>query len=203
MKNIIALLVAFFISATSFTQDINIGVEAKTEINVEDISVEAVREMYRMESLIERDRRIREVRNAKLANWINKELIGEDLSNIKYILLMPLEEWHDKASKRLKKNWAKQKGLPEFVNIRGKHKTHKVLPPQIKQKPENVLYMYIKLDTSDINATQFENYLSFDTYIELYDFTGRLVYANSKLNTYYFHAVNKLIGDYQFATQFN
>tara|TARA_B100002019_G_C21220032_1_gene574197 strand:- start:783 stop:968 length:186 start_codon:yes stop_codon:yes gene_type:complete len=57
----------FFISATSFTQDINIGVEAKTEINVEDKSVEAVREMYRMESLIERDRRIREARNAKLA----------------------------------------------------------------------------------------------------------------------------------------
>ena len=50
--------------------------------------------------------------------------------------------------------------------------------------------MYIKLDTSDINATQFENYLSFDTHIELYDYTGRLVYANSKLNTGYFHAVN-------------
>ena len=55
-----------------------------------------------MESLIERDRRIRKARNAKLANWINKELTGEDLSNIKYILLMPLEEWHDKV-KRLKK----------------------------------------------------------------------------------------------------
>ena len=52
MKNIISLLGAFFISAIAFTQDINIGVEAKTEINVEDKSVEAVREMYRMESLI-------------------------------------------------------------------------------------------------------------------------------------------------------
>tara|TARA_B100002019_G_C21220032_1_gene574196 strand:- start:659 stop:802 length:144 start_codon:yes stop_codon:yes gene_type:complete len=47
-----------------------------------------------------------------MLNWLNKELTGEDLSNIKYILLMPLEVWHDKASKRLKKNWAKQKGLP-------------------------------------------------------------------------------------------
>ena len=85
MKNIISLLGAFFISAIAFTQDINIGVEAKTEINVEDKSVEAVREMYRMESLIERDRRIRKARKPKLANWINKELKGEDLSNIKYI----------------------------------------------------------------------------------------------------------------------
>ena len=63
--------------------------------------------------------------------------------------------------------------------------------------------MYIKLDTSNLSASQLENSLFFFFFFELYDYTGRLVYANSKLNTYYFHAVNKLIGDYQFALQFN
>ena len=67
--------------------------------------------------------------------------------------------------------------------------------------------MYVDTSQANISGSGeydgLSNALFFDTYIQLYDYTGKLIYANSKLNTYYFYAVNKLIDDYQFALQFN
>ena len=77
MKKILTLIAVLFITAPAYAQEINVEVEveSKTEIIVEDKSVEAVKEMYRQESLLARDKRIRKARNAKLSNWINKEFI--------------------------------------------------------------------------------------------------------------------------------
>tara|TARA_B100001093_G_C26849831_1_gene1024594 strand:- start:2071 stop:2814 length:744 start_codon:yes stop_codon:yes gene_type:complete len=162
-------------------------------------------QMYRQESMQARGERIREARNTKLSKWINKEFIGEDLSKYKYLFLMPSDNLtFDKAVlnanvpiKKFKKLWRREKILPTFVNIIGKHSTHKNIPSALKEKPESVLYMYLNV------LTPTQDSFSQDTYIQLYDYRGNLIYANKKLNTFYPNTYKKLITDWKFALQFN
>ncbi|MBK57062.1 MAG: hypothetical protein CMC84_07245 [Flavobacteriaceae bacterium] len=178
--------------------EVNVSVE--TEILIEDKSVEAVREKYRMESIIAKNSRLIKMREARIANWSNKELLGEDLSQIEYIFFMPSKSYNQKITKRLKKNWPNS--LPTYVNIRGKFATHKKMPPEIKKYPEKVLYMYIDAKPTNLRSN-LENLLYFDTYIQLYDYTGKLIYARGTYDTYYYHAVNALIEDYEFYLDFS
>lgn len=188
------LLILFLLmSFSSFAQDVNVS----TNILVEDNSVEAVREKYRLESMSARSKRIREYRNARLSKWKNKELIDEDLSKIKYVFLFPPERFGGKITKRLKKNW--KKSLPEYVYFGGKNSTHKSIPKDLKTNPEKVLYMYVDVSVS---GSLVEGYIqTYDTYIQLYDYTGKLVYANGNYDGFYSQAVNKLIADFEFAIE--
>ncbi len=75
LKKLVTLIAVLFITAPAYAQEINVevGAGSNTEIIVEDKSVEAVKEMYRQESLLARDKRIRKASNAKLSNWINNK----------------------------------------------------------------------------------------------------------------------------------
>ena len=113
---------------------------------------------------------------------------------------MPSKSYNQKITKRLKKNWPNS--LPTYVNIRGKFATHKKMPPEIKTYPEKVLYMYIDAKPTNLRSN-LENLLYFDTYIQLYDYTGKLICARGTYDTYYYHAVNALIEDYEFYLDFS
>ena len=191
MKKYFLIILICTISFPAFSQDINVGVE--TNVLVEDNSVEAVEEMYRQENLRDYQNRVREIRAKRRASWKNKELTNEDLSSIKYIILMPPEEWGKKIRKRFKKAWPKD--FPEYVNLVGSFQTHKKLPNEAKVNRDKALYMFV--ETTQIELTQFDNY------IELYDYTGKLVYANSDTYSLFKVTVDKLISDLEFYYAFN
>ncbi len=191
MKKLFFVILICIISFQTFSQEVNVGVE--TNILVEDKSVEAVKEMYRQENLRDYQNRLRKIRANRRSNWKNKELTNEDLSSIKYIILMPPEEWGKKIRKRFLKAWPKD--FPEYVNLVGSFQTHKKLPDEAKAHRDRALYMFVE-------TTQIEG-IMFDSYIELYDYTGKLVYANSYAYSIFKYIVDKLISDLEFYYKFN
>jgi hypothetical protein len=63
------------------------------------------------------------------------------------------------------------KGLPlEYVNVQEPYKTHNKFPEAVRKNPEEVLYI-----TVDCRAT----YLV-ETYIQIYDSYGKLIYSMGK-----------------------
>tara|TARA_B100001063_G_C16692574_1_gene517891 strand:- start:529 stop:1104 length:576 start_codon:yes stop_codon:yes gene_type:complete len=191
MKKYFLIILICTISFSAFSQDINVGVE--TNVLVEDKSVEAMKEMYKQENLRDYQNRVREIRAKRRASWKNKELTNEDLSSIEYIILMPPENWGKKIRKRFKKVWPKD--FPEYVNLVGSFQTHKRLPSDAKVNRDKALYMFV--ETIQIELT------AFDSYIELYDYTGKLVYANSDTYATFRFIVEKLISDLEFYYAFN
>ena len=191
MKKYFLIILICTISFSAFSQDINVGVE--TNVLVEDKSVEAMKEMYKQENLRDYQNRLRDIRAKRRASWKNKELTNEDLSSIEYIILMPPENWGKKIRKRFLKAWPKD--FPEYVNLVGSFQTHKRLPNDAKVNRDKALYMFVE-------CVQLQ-YITFDSYIELYDYTGKLVYANSLTNGLFKFLVEKLISDLEFYYKFN
>lgn len=112
--------------------------------------------------------RIQKARTARISNWVDKPFIGQDLSQYKYLVLLPPRKHHKDAKRNLFK---KMKGLPiEYVNISKPYATHDKLPEELKKNPDQVLYL-----TVDLRAP----YLV-ETYIQIYDSYGELIYSMGK-----------------------
>ena len=112
--------------------------------------------------------KINAAREARISNWIDKPFFGQDLSNYEYLILLPPKKHHKDVKRNLLK---KMKGLPiTYVNVQKPNQTHEKIPKEVKSYPEKVLYV-----TVDVRATTLV-----DTYIQLYDSYGELIYSMGK-----------------------
>ena len=169
MKNLILFSVLLLFNSKTFAQvyveETNVNV--KTNILVEDKSVEAVREFWSQKRHSEAMARIQDARIARISNWVDKPFTSS-LSQYKYLILLPPRKHHKDIKRNLKK---KMKGLPlEYVNVQEPYKTHNKFPEAVRKNPEEVLYI-----TVDCRAP----YLV-ETYIQIYDSYGKLIYSMGK-----------------------
>lgn len=157
------VFVSFSISLNS--QVIGVGVSVDNTVIVEDNSVEAVNAYWSQKRYSEAMNRIQQAREARISSWQNKPFLGQDLSRYKYMVLLPPRK-HDKDVKR--NLIKKMKGLPiTYVNVMEPYKTHDRMPEEVRSDPSSILYL-----TVDLRAP----YLV-ETYIQIYDSFGNLIYA--------------------------
>ena len=143
-------------------------IASETNVLVEDKSVEAVNAYWTQKNYSEAMARIQEARVSRISNWVDKSFYGQDLSKYKYIILLPPRKHHKDIKRNLKK---RMKGLPmEYVNVSEPYKTHDKLPKEVKTSPDEILYL-----TVDLRAP----YLV-ETYIQIYDSYGKLIYSMGK-----------------------
>ena len=169
MKSILFLLV-LMVPVISFSQvyaeDINV-VSVKTNVTVEDNSVEAVKEYWSQKRHSEAIASIQSARSARISSWVDQPF-SESLSQYKYLILLPPRKHHKDIKRNLKK---KMKGLSlEYVNVQEPHKTHDSFPEAVRKTPEQVLYL-----TVDCRAP----YLV-ETYMQIYNSYGELIYSMGK-----------------------
>ena len=169
---LVALLATTGLSAqvAAVRNGIAVAVETNVQTNilVEDNSVEAVRADHEERRYSQMLNNIANARASRLSNWFDKPFYGTDLSQYKYLVLLPPRKHHKDIKRNLKK---KMKGLPiEYINVQGPHQTHKRMPKEIKQNPDQVLWL-----TVDLRAP----YLV-ETYMQIYNSRGELLYSMGK-----------------------
>lgn len=159
------LTILLIFSSSIYSQVIGVGVSVDNTVIVEDKSVEAVNAYWSQKRYSEAMNNIQRAREARISSWQNKPFLGQDLSRFKYMILLPPRKHHKDVKRNLIK---KMKGLPiTYVNVMEPHKTHDRMPEEVRSDPSSVLYL-----TVDLRAP----YLV-ETYIQIYDSFGNLIYA--------------------------
>ncbi len=176
MKKLLVLL--FFVSLGSLLQAQVINgngviVKQSTDIKIEDKSVDAVKEHWRQKNTSDTRKNISsamaniaKARVARMKNWVDQPFeVGMDLSQYKYMVLLPPRKGHRDIKRNLIK---KLKGLPiTYVNTQEPYQTHEKMPKEIKDNPESVLWLTVDGRASDL----------VEIYIQLYNTNGDLIYS--------------------------
>lgn len=184
----LTLLLIF--SNSIYSQVIGVGVSVDNTVIVEDNSVEAVNAYWSQKRYSEAMNNIQRAREARISSWQNKSFLGQDLSTYKYIILLPPRKHHKDVKRNLVK---KMRGLPiTYVNVMEPYKTHDRMPEAVRTDPASVLYL-----TVDLRAP----YLV-ETYIQLYDSFGNLIYAMGREAMSANPAFNTLAEELEFALLF-
>ena len=164
-------LILFLLFYFTYSQTVGVGVavennlQVNTSVNVEDNSVEAVKEYWSQKRYSDAMANIQRARENRISSWVNKPFSGEDLSSYKYLILLPPRKHHKDIKRNLKK---KMKGIPiEYVNVQEPNKTHDRMPKEVRTNPDEVLYL-----TVDLRAP----YLV-ETYMQIYNSYGDLIYS--------------------------
>ena len=125
-------------------------------------------------------------RVSAVTTFENKPLYGENLNQYKYFVLLPPKKYVRDIKRNLTKKW--RKNLPELVITQKPYQTHNGLPDDLKANPNLAIYADIYCQAP---------YLV-ETYIRLYDNSGRLLYSFAKEALSASSAFKNLISDLTF-----
>ena len=125
-------------------------------------------------------------RESAVTTFENKPIYGENLNQYKYFVLLPPKKYERDIKRNLTKKWVKN--LPELVITQKPYQTHNGFPEDLKANPNLGIYADIYCQAP---------YLV-ETYIRLYDNSGRLLYSYAKEALSASSAFKNLVSDLTF-----